>query len=195
MNVYDPHNWYWLASDGRLCSSADQLIVPTTDGAYEAWLAAGNTPTQWPRDTSGNQTIQSMQDVLTPYGLFASLVGYAQSIQQKIAAGGITVNVGTSGSPVSVNVATDPASLTLLQGATMMAQANSSASFQWVQSSGVSVTLTATQITALFTAVSAFIQATFTALTVVINGINDGSITTTAQVDSWAWPAATVAIS
>ena len=69
--------------------------------------------------------------------------------------------------------------------------ANSAATFQWVQSGGVAVTLTASQIITIFNAVTAFMQSTFTTLAAVLAAINAGTITTTVQVDSFtspAWP-------
>ncbi len=125
----------------------------------------------------------------------AQLAAYAQFKQSMIAGGGISVNVAASGSPQMVEASTDTQSLILLQGAASIAEANSSATFQWVQSNGTAVTLTAAQITTIFTAVSTFLQATFTTLAGVLAAINasPATITTQAQVDTPpspipAWP-------
>ena len=124
------------------------------------------------------------QSLITP-----TLVPYANAKQTAISGGGISVNVGTS----TVECSTDVASLILLQGAASIAAANPSETFNWVPSTGTPVTLTAAQITTMFGAVSAFIQATFTTLSGVIAAINAGTITTTAQIDRPpspipAWP-------
>jgi len=107
--------------------------------------------------------------------------------------GGISVNVGTSTAPQNVEAGTSTASLILLQGAAAMAQANSAATFQWVESTGASVTLTAAQMLTILGAVTTFLQATFNVLAAVLAAINAGTITTKAQVDTppspvAAWP-------
>jgi hypothetical protein len=112
-----------------------------------------------------------------------ALLSYASAKQKQIMNGGISVN--------GVEASTDPASLVLLQGATTVATANNAATFQWVQNSGVAVTMTAAQMTAMFTAVTTFIQGTFTTLAAVLAAINAGTVTTTAQVDAFnspSWP-------
>lgn len=116
------------------------------------------------------------------------LMAYAQSKQQKIAAGGISVNVAASGSPQMVEASTDVESLVLLQGALAIAQSAPSTNFSWVQSTSVSVTLNATQIQTIFAAVSAFIQSTFTTLAPILSNISSGATTTTAQIDAASWP-------
>jgi hypothetical protein len=74
----------------------------------------------------------------------------------------------------------------LLNGAYALAQANSAATFQWVQPSGVAVTLSAAQIITIFNAVAQAVQQTFSILTATIAGINatPPTITTTAQIDA-----------
>lgn len=122
----------------------------------------------------------------------AQLLAYAQAKQGRIAAGGISVNVGTSGSPQNVECTTDTASLVLLQGAASIAQSNSGETFSWVPQNGTPVTLSAAQILTIFAAVSAFIQSTFTTLAAVIAAIGASTITTPSQIESFAsptWPA------
>jgi hypothetical protein len=114
-----------------------------------------------------------------------TLLPYATAKQKSIMNGGISVNLGA----VTVEAATDPGSLVLLQGATTVATANSAATFEWVQNTGVTATLTAAQMITLFTAVTTFVQSTFTTLSAVLAAIGAGTITTTAQVDSFASPA------
>lgn len=66
---YTPYNWYWLAKDGRIYSSALQSLINKTDALYVGWLASGNTPTRWPQDVAGEETIAELAKVLAPYGL------------------------------------------------------------------------------------------------------------------------------
>jgi hypothetical protein len=127
---------------------------------------------------SGTSTLQS------------GLKGYANAKQSAIMNGGISVTVASG---VSVECSTTPAAIGLLQGAATIAASSPSTTFNWVPSTGTPITLTAAQITAMFTGVSAFIQSTFTTLAGVINAINAGTITTKAQVDTPpspipAWP-------
>jgi hypothetical protein len=66
---FNPFDWYWLADDDRVFTSARQLIVDASDADYQSWTGVGNLPTSWPRDDAGNQTNDALQEVLTPYGL------------------------------------------------------------------------------------------------------------------------------
>lgn len=121
-----------------------------------------------------------------PRLVIPTLAPYAYAKQSVIMSGGITVNVG--GTVGNVEASTDTNSLVILNGAYTMAQANPGLTFNWVQSTGVAVTLTSAQVITIFNAVSAFIQSTFTALSTAVSGISGGTITTTAQVDAVAWP-------
>jgi hypothetical protein len=46
--LYNAANWYWVTAEnpGQVWSSARAQYVPTTDPAYQAWLAAGNITTR-----------------------------------------------------------------------------------------------------------------------------------------------------
>lgn len=69
MTLEFPNNWYWLADDGRIYSSASQALVNKTDALHVDWLASGNIPTRWPSDDAGAQTNAELAKVLAPYGL------------------------------------------------------------------------------------------------------------------------------
>ena len=66
MIPYNPFDWYWLADDGRLYSSARSGLTDASDPAYLSW---GGVATSWPRDDDGAQTDAALQEVLAPYGL------------------------------------------------------------------------------------------------------------------------------
>jgi hypothetical protein len=69
---YTPRQWYWLADDGRLYGSERQTITTTADPNYIAWQGTEEPIAEaqiWPRDNAGAQTIASMQEVMTLYGL------------------------------------------------------------------------------------------------------------------------------
>jgi hypothetical protein len=187
-------NWYWSVAtkSGYVFSSASATYVPTTDANYQAWAAQGYVHAQ----AANEQTLLQILAGVCP-GLVAQfpagLIAYAQSKQQAIAAGGVTVNVGAVGSPLNVEASTDTASLIMLQGAASLAQIAPTQTFTWVQNNGATVSLTAAQVTQIFGAVATFVQSTFLALSQVVAAINAGTITTRAQVDSPpspvpAWP-------
>jgi Domain of unknown function (DUF4376) len=187
-------NWYWSVAtkSGYVFSSASATYVPTTDANYQAWTAQGYVPAQ----AANEQTLLQILAGVCP-GLVAQfpagLIAYAQSKQQAIAAGGVTVNVGAVGSPLNVEASTDTASLIMLQGAASLAQIAPTQTFTWVRNNGATVSLTAAQVTQIFGAVATFVQSTFLALSQVVAAINAGTITTRAQVDSPpspipAWP-------
>jgi len=70
--MYTPENWFWLADDGRLYSSAVQGLVAEDAPAYLAWRE-GHLPTPWPRDDVGAQTDEALQEVLGRYGLHVGI--------------------------------------------------------------------------------------------------------------------------
>jgi hypothetical protein len=191
---FTPRSWYWAVATktGYVFSSASASYVPTTDATYTAWTAQGYVPTQ----VANEQTLVQILAGVCP-GLVAQfpagLIAYAQSKQQTIATGGITVNVGTVGSALNVEASMDIHSLIVLQGAATLAQSAPTQTFTWVQNNGASISLTAAQVTQIFGAVAMFVQSTFTALSQVVAAINAGTITTRAQVDTPpspvpAWP-------
>lgn len=85
-DLFNPEDWYWLADDDRLYSSKQNNLVDESDQDFIAWKAAGHEPTPWPVDGDGNQTFESLAEVLTPHqrqqvrDLIAKKVGDAESI-------------------------------------------------------------------------------------------------------------------
>ena len=177
MTPFTPQDWYWLADDGRVFTSARQAVVTADDPAYVAFKAGAN-PTAWPRDEAGAQTAAALQDVLTPYGLWADLAGYAAAVRYAKEIGGTTVN--------GMRVATDDRAKTMLIGTRIAAEADPKFTTPWVGSDGVPVTLTAEQVIGLSDAVLAHVQACFVAYGVVAAGIaaTPATVTSQAQVDA-----------
>lgn len=68
MTPYNPFDWYWQRGE-EIYSSARQTIIGGDDETHAAWLAAGNLPTPWPRDASGNQTDLALAEVLAAHGI------------------------------------------------------------------------------------------------------------------------------
>jgi hypothetical protein len=185
--VYDPRVWYWTVAtkSDSVFSGASGSYVPTSDATYQAWRAAGYWPTPLPDEQTLADVVMTALPNVVP-SLPAALMAYAQRKQAAIARGGISVNVGTAQSPNMVQASTDAESLILLQGAytVTMTNANSNLNFNWAQSNGAAINLTAEQLITIFNAVTAFIQSTFNTLSGVLNAIRAGTITTQAQIDS-----------
>ncbi|WP_199091550.1 hypothetical protein [Bosea sp. ASV33] len=72
--MYDPKDWYWLADDGRLFSSAAGDVITDDLPAYLDWREAGHLPSLWPSDGVGAQTDAALQSVLAPYGVYLDLI-------------------------------------------------------------------------------------------------------------------------
>ena len=61
-HLYNIMDWYWLADDGRIFSSAKRTTVSSNDPDYTNFIVNA-MPTPWPRDDNGDQTDQALQDV------------------------------------------------------------------------------------------------------------------------------------
>lgn len=189
MNYSNVDNPKYASADGTIISCTVTFDAPL--GAVP-FLAAENDSVAYGRQIYADCVAGRYGAVAAfaaPTPTQQQLSAYAASKQSAIAAGGISVNVAPSGSPQMVEASTDVASLVLLQGALAIAQSSPWTSFSWVESTGVAVTLNATQIETIFVAVSTFLQATFAALAAVLASIGSGAIATTTQVDQASWPA------
>lgn len=69
MNQYNPHDWYWKSSAGKIYSSRQQALIKEDDADYKSWLDAGNLPTPWPTQNDGEETDEALAAVLANYGL------------------------------------------------------------------------------------------------------------------------------
>lgn len=114
----------------------------------------------------------------------AQLNDYANAKQWNLATGGYTVTIDGAG----ITFPTDVVSMGLITGkAARLAQPNPPASFIWQTPTGF-VTIAAADFISVATQIADFVQATFDDLEPVEASIASGSITTTAAVDSAAWP-------
>jgi hypothetical protein len=71
--VFTPANWYWIAANGRIYSSARSAIVYPEDAGYRAFIAVHGAVTPWPVDGNGNQTADALKELLAHYGIVASI--------------------------------------------------------------------------------------------------------------------------
>jgi hypothetical protein len=179
-STYNPFNWFWLADDGRIFGSAKQLIVDATDPDYIAWTGT-NVATPWPRDIAGNQTDQSLQDVLTSYNLWIDLTAYTANARYNRASGGVVVtSLGGS-----VPFLSDPQSRNTVNSAyDFMTQKGTGYTVHWKLSDGSFVVLNTTQMTLLMNDMATFVQSCFACEANTVASINGGTITTQAQIDA-----------
>ncbi|WP_316228544.1 DUF4376 domain-containing protein [Bradyrhizobium sp. SZCCHNR2023] len=178
---FDPNNWYWLASDGRLYSSAVEGLIDAGSSDYQAWLASGKFATLWPRDDAGNQTVAALQAVLTRYGLFVDLVAYANAAQWAKATGGYVATI--DGQQVTFKTDSDGRDL-MTSKAARLQQPNPPAIVQWQAGPTNFVNIAAADFIRIATGADDFVQSTFDKLAAALAGIGTGSITTRAQVDA-----------
>ena len=66
---YNPLDWYWRATDGRIYASGRNIFIHSVDTGYRTFVAKLGGVTPWPVDTLGQQTNDALQAVLTPYGI------------------------------------------------------------------------------------------------------------------------------
>lgn len=83
--LFTPNNWYWIVAGSitQVYSSVVGDYVPVTNATYQAWLAAGNTPTKI--DTEANLGDALAQRLMRPVAVNV-LDGYKQSLANNITA-------------------------------------------------------------------------------------------------------------
>ena len=186
---YNPFDWYWLGDDGRIFASAREIIIDGTDADYQTWVASGNLASAWPRDDAGNQSDDALQDVLTPYNLFASLANYALHKRWLTEQGGITLTSG-------MLIETDDRAQAKISGAMIAAKyppaptkappggGGIAFTTKWHAADGTVWPLDTPAIVAMSGELQLHIDRCFEASSAVIAGIADGSIMTREQVDA-----------
>jgi hypothetical protein len=181
MLSYNPHDWYWAASDGRIFSSARSAMVSEDDADFRAWVERGGVASPWPRDEAGIESDVELQAVLTPYGVFLTdvegLQSYAAARRYDLETGGIEI----AGS----HVATDRGSQALINGAFNLVQVAPTTVIKFKTQAGF-VDLDAAAIQIISTAVGQHVQACFAKEAEVVAAITakKPTIATRAQVDA-----------
>lgn len=117
---------------------------------------------------------------ITPYAAPPiDLYAYAAAKRWAVQSGGISVG--------GVSVDTGDASRSMIADAVAYVQAAGGASIAFKATSGW-VTLTSGEVVAIGLAVGAHVQACFAAERAIAAAISAGTVTTTAEIDAWAWP-------
>jgi hypothetical protein len=178
--IYNPHAWYWLASDGRLFSSAAQALIQDTEQSYVDWIAAGGVPTGWPRDEQDNQTDAALQAVLDLHGMFANLNFYTLSKRWLTETGGMTVTLTSGPMPIK----TDDRAQANINGQRLTAQADPTFTTRWHAADHTIHPLTAAEVIDMSEQLQAHVTDCFDTSATLFTGIADGSITTRAQIDA-----------
>lgn len=123
--------------------------------------------------------------------LVSSLMTYASNTQTKVLTAGQSFNV-TPGAQTPLNVLCDGLSSTRADLAllALFGASNPTGTQQWITNTGVTLTLTGTELVTLATLAGNWVAHTYTALAAINAGINatPPTITTTAQIDSYSWP-------
>lgn len=112
------------------------------------------------------------------------LLDYTAAKMEAITNGGVTIDLGGGKHAQIDTSATGRANLT---GLVVMAGLNPALSVTWYQSSG-NITLSAAEFVTIGTDVIAWISSSYAAQSAVNAQINALTITTTAQIDAYAWP-------
>lgn len=184
MREFQPANWYWIASDGRLFGSARAaLVAEQHDAAFAAWTEAGGVPTVWPRDEAGEQTDAALAAMLSPHGLAVSPVGtllaHAAQRRWEIETGGIEV--------AGQMIRTDDLSQAKISGACVLLSNDPDvASIDWEAQPGTWVTLDRATMVGIGIAVGRHVQRCFSSLRQIQAQITaePPEITTTSEIDA-----------
>lgn len=169
---------YTLASGSSVRRDADGALIPADPsnrdwGAYQAWLADGNTPAPTPGPTVGE------------------LVASAEKAWRTMLLEGQSFDVAASGAaavPIFCDGTNDTrADLALLA---LYGQQNPAGTKTWVANNGVTTSLTGAELVTLATLAGNWVSDTYPALMTLIGDITAESptVTTTAQIDAYAWP-------
>jgi hypothetical protein len=133
--MFDAHHWFWLADDGRIFSSEQQVLVASTDPDYVAWLEFSQ-PTPWPRDDAGNQTDAALQAVLDPYQtIFVNNEYYAQE-QGNVALDGGYTTTGLASAPQGMPTMSAPRNRSEINTSVSAAQADPQYVATWIGADG-----------------------------------------------------------
>jgi hypothetical protein len=178
MRYFNPYNWYWLADDGRVFSSARSVNVSETDPDYIEWKNGDGEPQVWPRDEHGHQTPAELQRTLFSYQIPVDLKAYAFYLRDQTEKSGTTVDV-----PPITEIRTDDYTQNLIARYQQVATENNMITVAWVMPDRSTTILNAAKINTLFSQLMTFIFENYNTYSAVIADIDNGSITNLDQID------------
>ena len=181
--MFNPRLTYWATDAGTVFSGPKQKVITTDDADYVAFLGGGYVARSWPRDADGLQTIAALQDVLSPYGMFADLRGYAAHARWVKETSWITVTLSTGESvPVSTARGDDRDGLRDAFLGVQSGMRVDGSVFKFPD--GVSRPVSNADIVSITTAAFLHVQAAFDREAAVAAAIVAETITTIAEVDA-----------
>lgn len=65
--AFDPSDWYWIKNDGSIYSSYTNDFHDASYEKFKSWILSGKSPTQYPRDISGEDSHEELMNVLSVY--------------------------------------------------------------------------------------------------------------------------------
>ena len=169
---------YWLALAAKIASgldAADKDAILEQLSNKEATLVS--SAGDWPETPA---SLLMIVDGWSPEPAPVDLYAYAATKRYAVETGGVVID--------GMRVMTDRQSQSLITGAYNYVQANPDVTVNFKTASGF-VELTAAQMTAIANAVGAHVKASFAAEGEVDKQIIAGTITTTAEIDVFSWPA------
>lgn len=168
---------YWLALAAKITSGLDaaekDAVLDQLNNKEAALVASA---ADWPETPS---SLLAVVAGWSPEPAPVDLYAYAATKRYAVETGGIVLN--------GMRVMTDRQSQSLITGAYNYVQANRDVTVKFKTAAGF-VELTAAQVMAIANAVGAHVQASFAAEGEINKKIIAGTITTTAEIDAFAWP-------
>jgi len=168
---------FWLALAAKITAGLDaadkDAILDQLNNKEAALVTSAG---DWPETPS---SILAVVAGWSPEPVPVDLYAYAATKRYAVETGGIVID--------GMRVMTDRASQSLITGAYNYVQANPDVLVKFKTAAGF-VELTAAQMTAIANAVGAHVQASFAAEGEANKQIIAGTISTTAEIDTFAWP-------
>ncbi|CAN7432538.1 DUF4376 domain-containing protein [Rhizobium rhizogenes] len=168
---------YWLTLAAKITSGLDtadkEAILDQLNNKEAALIGAAG---EWPEMPS---SLAAVVVGWSPESVPVDLYAYAAAKRYAVETGGIVFN--------GMSVMTDRQSQSLITGAYNYVDANPDVTVQFKTTSGF-VGLTVAQVKAVANAVAEHVQASFATEGAIAQQIIAGTITTTEEIDAFAWP-------
>ncbi|MGV1756115.1 DUF4376 domain-containing protein [Rhizobium sp. A22-96] len=173
---------FWLALAAKITAGLDvadrEAILDQLNNKEAALIASAG---DWPETPS---SLLAVVAGWSPEPVPVDLYAYAATKRYAVETGGVVID--------GMRIMTDRASQSLITGAYNYVQANPDVLVKFKTAAGF-VELTAAQMTAIANMVGAHVQASFAAEGEVNKQIIAGTITTTPEIDAYAWPSKAMA--